>query len=43
MEKKPEVYFEEWDNPQISGIKWVSEIIHLCGGNDILLNIQKNH
>ena len=35
--KKPKVYFEEWDNPQISGIKWVSEIIHLCGGNDIFI------
>ena len=35
--KKPKVYFEEWDKPQISGIKWVSEIIQLCGGNDIFI------
>ena len=39
--KKPKVYFEEWDNPQISGIKWVSEIIHLCGGNDIFIEHSK--
>ena len=26
-ENQPKVYFEEWDDPMISGIKWVSEII----------------
>jgi len=34
-ENKPEVYFEEWFDPIISGITWVSEIIELCGGIDI--------
>ena len=29
------VYFEEWDDPLISGIAWVSELIELCGGEDI--------
>lgn len=29
---KPKVYFEEWDEPMISAIEWVSEIIELCGG-----------
>lgn len=31
---RPRVYFEEWDNPLISGIGWVSELIHLAGGED---------
>jgi iron complex transport system substrate-binding protein len=34
-EIKPRVYFEEWYDPLITGITWVSEIIELCGGNDI--------
>lgn len=32
---KPKVYFEEWFNPLISGICWVSELIELAGGIDI--------
>jgi len=32
--KKPRVYFEEWDDPVISGIAWVSELIGLAGGVD---------
>jgi iron complex transport system substrate-binding protein len=33
---KPTVYFEEWDDPLISGIGWVSELIEIAGGEDIL-------
>lgn len=33
--KPPRVYFEEWDEPLISGIAWVSELIEVCGGVDI--------
>jgi iron complex transport system substrate-binding protein len=33
---KPKVYFEEWDDPLISGIGWVSELIEIAGGKDIL-------
>ncbi|GAC1510308.1 MAG: cobalamin-binding protein [Bradyrhizobium sp.] len=33
---KPKVYFEEWDDPLISGIGWVSELIEIAGGQDIL-------
>jgi iron complex transport system substrate-binding protein len=33
---KPRVYFEEWDDPLISGIGWVSELIEITGGEDIL-------
>ena len=31
---RPRVYFEEWDEPQISGIRWVSELIGIAGGED---------
>ena len=31
---RPRVYFEEWDDPMISGIRWVSELIEIAGGDD---------
>lgn len=33
--KKPRVYFEEWDEPLISSIRWASELIEIAGGEDI--------
>jgi iron complex transport system substrate-binding protein len=33
--RRPRVYFEEWDEPQISGIRWVSELIGIAGGDDV--------
>ena len=35
MPRRPKVYFEEWDEPMISGIAWVSELIEAAGGDDI--------
>ena len=32
--KRPRVYFEEWDDPHISGIRWVSELVEIAGGDD---------
>ena len=32
---RPRVYFEEWDEPMISGIAWVSELIEAAGGIDV--------
>lgn len=32
---RPRVYFEEWNDPYISGIAWVSELIERAGGEDI--------
>ena len=29
------VYFEEWDDPMISGIQWVSELVEIAGGRDV--------
>lgn len=33
--RRPRVYFEEWDEPLISGIRWASELIEIAGGDDI--------
>lgn len=33
--RRPKVYFEEWDDPQICSIQWVSELIELAGGSNI--------
>jgi iron complex transport system substrate-binding protein len=33
--RRPRVYFEEWDNPLISGIQWVEELIEIAGGDPI--------
>jgi iron complex transport system substrate-binding protein len=35
LPKRPRIYFEEWDEPQISAIRWVSELIDIAGGCDI--------
>jgi iron complex transport system substrate-binding protein len=34
LKRRPRVYFEEWDSPPISAIRWVSELIGLAGGDD---------
>jgi len=33
--RRPRVYFEEWDDPLISGIRWVEELIEIAGGDPI--------
>ena len=35
LPRRPRVYFEEWDEPMISGIRWVSELVEIAGGEDI--------
>ncbi len=37
----PRVYFEEWDNPLIAGIGWVSELIEIAGGKDVFPHLRK--
>ena len=32
---RPKIYFEEWDEPIITGIRWVAELIRIAGGDDI--------
>jgi iron complex transport system substrate-binding protein len=33
--RRPRVYFEEWDEPMISAIQWVSQLIGMAGGDDV--------
>ena len=35
------VYFEEWDDPMISGIGWVSELIGIAGGRDVFADLAR--
>ena len=35
LPRRPRVYFEEWDDPPITGIRWVAELIRIAGGDDI--------
>ena len=35
LKHRPKVYFEEWDEPLISSIQWVAELIRIAGGDDI--------
>jgi iron complex transport system substrate-binding protein len=35
LARRPRVYFEEWDEPLISGIRWVSELVGIAGGDDV--------
>ncbi|HZP69775.1 MAG TPA: cobalamin-binding protein [Pseudolabrys sp.] len=44
LPRRPRVYFEEWDEPMISGIAWVSQLIEAAGGIDVFpeLAVRKN-
>ena len=44
LARRPRVYFEEWDEPMISGIRWVAELIEIAGGIEVFpqLSMQKN-
>jgi iron complex transport system substrate-binding protein len=33
--RRPRVYFEEWDDPLISGIQWVEELVEIAGGEPV--------
>ena len=35
LPRRPRVYFEEWDDPPITGIRWVAELIRIAGGDDV--------
>jgi iron complex transport system substrate-binding protein len=41
LPRHPRVYFEEWDDPMISGIGWVSEIVEAAGGADVFADRAK--
>ena len=44
LRRHPRVYFEEWDEPMISGIRWVSELVEAAGGIETFpaLALRKN-
>ncbi|HVH33277.1 MAG TPA: cobalamin-binding protein [Tahibacter sp.] len=35
LPRRPRVYFEEWDEPPITGIRWVAELLRIAGGDDV--------
>nr|WP_255486476.1 ABC transporter substrate-binding protein [Luteimonas sp. MC1782] len=35
LPRRPRVYFEEWDDPPITGIRWVAELLRIAGGDDV--------
>ena len=38
LKRRPRVYFEEWDDPMISGLRWVSQLVEAAGGVDVFAN-----
>ena len=43
FKKRPRVYFEEWDEPMISGIGWVSELVEIAGGENVFADRAFEH
>lgn len=41
LARRPKVYFEEWDEPHISAIRWVSELVGIAGGDDCFAELSK--
>lgn len=39
--RRPRVYFEEWDDPLISGIRWVEELIEIAGGDPVFPHLRE--
>ena len=43
LPRRPRIFFEEWADPTISAIRWVSELIELCGGEDVFAQTRDRH
>jgi len=41
LPRRPRVYFEEWDDPLISGIQWVEELVEVAGGDPIFPELRQ--
>ena len=39
---RPRIYFEEWDDPMISGIRWVAELIEIAGGGEAFPELSRH-
>jgi iron complex transport system substrate-binding protein len=42
LSRRPRVYFEEWDDPLIAGIGWVSEAVAIAGGEDVFADLNRS-
>ena len=43
LPRRPKVFFEEWYDPIISGIRWVSELVEVAGGRDVYAELREFH
>jgi iron complex transport system substrate-binding protein len=43
LPRRPRVFLEEWPDPLISGIRWVSELVELCGAEDVCAESRASH
>ncbi len=41
--RRPRVFFEEWMDPLISGIRWVEELIEIAGGEPVFPELRRHH
>jgi iron complex transport system substrate-binding protein len=41
LSRRPRVFFEEWDDPLISGIRWVDELIEIAGGDTLFPELRE--
>lgn len=41
LPRRPRVYFEEWDDPLISGICWVDELVEIAGGDPVFPELRR--
>jgi iron complex transport system substrate-binding protein len=42
LPRRPRVFFEEWDTPHISAIRWVSELLEIAGGDDCFVELSRH-
>jgi iron complex transport system substrate-binding protein len=42
LPRRPRVFFEEWDDPHISAIRWVSELLAIAGGDDCFAELSRH-
>jgi len=43
LPRRPRIFFEEWHEPLISGIRWCSELVELVGGQDVCVESRASH
>ncbi|MCE9671938.1 ABC transporter substrate-binding protein [Myxococcus stipitatus] len=43
LPRRPRIFFEEWHEPLISGIRWCSELVELVGGEDVCRESRASH